>query len=101
MNLLELSIFTSAWIIGFKIATDTGMILSELGVILERLCNKYPVIMKPVYGCHYCMASLYSVISYSLFWHYSLNSLYELPLMIFVVCCFNGLFHNVAYREWQ
>lgn len=101
MNLLELSILTSAVCIGFKIVTSTGMLLSELGVILERLCNKYPKIMKPLYACHYCMASVWSIVAYSIFMTYSMNTIYELPVMMLAVCCFNGALWNVAFNIWE
>ena len=101
MNLLELSILTSAAIIGFKIVTGQGMLLSELGVLLESFCNKYPKIMTPIYSCHYCMASVWSIVAYSWFMTYTLNSIYELSVMMLAVCCFNGALFNISYNIWE
>lgn len=101
MNLIELSILTSAFCIGFKIITDTGFILAFIGRFLTQLSDKYPILMKPVYSCHYCMGSVYSVIFYLIFMPITIKILYELPLMAVCVVCLNGMFYNLAFREWE
>jgi len=42
---------------------------------------------------------LYSIILYSIFMNYSLNSFYELPIMILAVCGLNGVIYNLNYLE--
>ena len=103
MNLLEISIMTSAIVTGIKIVTDKGMIFAKIGAKLEILSNKrgFMTIMKPLYSCHYCMASVYSVIGYLLFRGVNLNMIIELPLMMLTVCCFNGVLHNLGFKEYE
>ena len=103
MNLLEISIMTSAIVTGIKIVTDKGMIFAKIGAKLEILSNKrgFVTIMKPLYSCHYCMASVYSIIGYLLFRGVNMNMIIELPLMMLAVCCFNGVLHNLGFKEYE
>jgi hypothetical protein len=98
MNLLELSLFTSAVCIGIKIVTSQGMIFSEIGRRLELINKAW---FKPFYSCHYCMASVYSVAMYSVFMPFTAATTYELPLMALAVCTFNGMLYNLSINVWD
>lgn len=98
MNLLELSIFTSAICIGIKIVTSQGMLFSKIGAKLDIINKEW---FKPFYSCHYCMASIYSIIMYSVFMPFTGRTAYELPLMMLAVCTFNGMLYNVSINIWD
>jgi len=96
---------TSLVCIGIRRTLEPDMIFEKIGTYLENILTKYQTnkaiifILKPVYSCIYCMSSLYSIILYSIFMNYSLNSFYELPIMILAVCGLNGVIYNLNYLE--
>ena len=103
MSILELTILTSLLIMGFRRATEHGLILEKIGDILDKdYKNKIiTFILKPIYTCIYCMSSIYSIVMYSIFMEYSLTSIYELPIIILAVCGLNGIIYNLNYLEWK
>lgn len=55
---------------------------------------------KPIWGCPTCMASIWGIISYSIFYEYSINTLWILPLFIISVSCLNFIIFNNLIKKY-
>ena len=115
--MLELIILTSLFTQGFFIVGQEPYILApfrhwlaaKLGGValiddneLYYDFNKVGVakIWKPFWGCPTCMASFWGIVSYSIFFTYSLNTLWQLPLLIVSVSCLNFIIFNTFVKKW-
>lgn len=57
-------------------------------------------IWKPLWGCYTCMPSLWGTIVYTLFIPYSLESIYELPILILSASALNFIIFNNFVKKW-
>jgi len=92
-------IITVLVIYGVHASTRDGMIFSRLYIAILMLLDKvtkYPqMVLKPLFDCTPCMASIYGIIS---FFIYGELELYYLPIWIFSLSGFNYLLNKILNR---
>lgn len=114
--MLNLIVLTSLFTLGLYITGSQNYFLNPIQRLLASLLGGVPVyydgeweyefnkewvfyLWKPVWGCPPCMCSVWGTILYSCFIDYSVNSIYELPV---VIVCSSGLnfiiFNNIVKK---
>jgi len=111
--MLNLIIYTSLFTLGLFIATGEGFVLrsakNQLAWLLggryrqdgEDVYYQFPSkfiteLWKPLTGCPVCMPSVWGTVIYSLMMPYSVDTIYELPIIICSSCAINFiLFKNL------
>lgn len=100
--MLNLILITTLFTLGLFVTGQQGYILAGLRDRIARIMGgsyridegeryyhfENDVFWKPFWGCPPCMASLWGIVVYSVFSTYTLNSFYELPILIL---CSSGL----------
>lgn len=87
LQALEISLFC----VGLRLVTDRGMILDFLREPYLSGGTVTQILLKPVFGCIVCMASVWTMVLYPL-----LNGLeWKLIPTMFIVALFNGLIWNL------
>lgn len=99
--MIELMIYTSLFIVGLKLITQQGMIFSEVGRRIELLSRqkRYEKALMPLFTCVYCMASVWGLASYLLFYKLTVYSLIEIPVFCVGLVTLNGFFYNLSNFE--
>lgn len=114
--MLELILLTSFTTLGLFI-TGYGFILEPIRTFIARLLGGkqfleegewyyvFPTtylktIWKPIWGCPPCMPSLWGTVVYTLFIPYSVESIYELPILILSSSALNFIIFNNFVKKW-
>jgi hypothetical protein len=62
--IIKISVLTSIWILGIKVATKPGMILEKLGEYCKDKVDNGSRFFEPTCVCAWCMPSLHSIIGF-------------------------------------
>lgn len=115
--MLELIILTSLFTQGLFVVGQEPYILSpfrawlaaklgglarydESELFFEFDKNWVGELWKPFWGCPTCMASFWGILIYCLVCPLSIQSIYELPVLIISVSCLNFIIFNGLIKKW-
>jgi hypothetical protein len=103
--MIEQFIITVLVIYGVKASTDDGMILhgfyKRFALVLSKLMPWYKSIrfvLKPLFDCTPCMASVYGTLSFFLFGEFPEPTYLSLVIWVFSISGFNYLLNRIINR---
>ena len=99
--MIQQFIITVLVIYGVKASTDDGMILHGLYMTILKLLDKFfservvIMVMKPLFDCTPCMASVYGTASFFLYGDFPEPMLLSLTVWVFALCGFNYILNKI------
>ncbi len=76
-----------------------GVYVSSEGEWYYQFNGFMNTLWKPFWGCPTCMSSVWGIVVYTLYIPYSLDSIYELPVLIVSSACLNFIFFNNMIKK--